>query len=258
MGLGSGAGLEIEAGSGLDGFEKEGSGEEGVDDLAGEEEEGEDEEEEGEEEEVERGEVEEGTGVDEGEGEGMYYDGSFYNENEDADEAMRLAGIRLGTYYQQGEGEEGLVRLVGVEGVEGVESMEGLPLEVDRDEEGEGVVEEEEVLTNLDDGDNDNDFMIMKTTPLPEPIEILSPTLKKTPSEQPKTPRTTPRFSPPPPPPPPVPAIGPLFVRDGDAEWLVLTTDTVLADPLLRKYLPSQRRPYSFRLPLPLPFHTPR
>ena len=257
MGLGSGAGLEIEAGSGLDGFEEEGSGEEGVDDLAGEGEEVEG----GDEVEVEGGEIEEGTREEEDELEGMYYDGSFYNENEDDEEAMRLAGIRLGTYYQQGEGEEGMVRLVGVEGVEGVESMEGLPLEVDRDEEGEGVVVEE-VLTNLGDGDNDNDndFMVMKTTPPPEPIETLSPTIKKTPSEpsSSKTSRTTPRFSPPPPPPPPVPAIGPLFVRDGDAEWLVLTTDTVLADPLLRKYLPSQRRPYSFRLPLPLPFHTPR
>ena len=253
MGLGSGAGLEIEAGSGLDRFEGEGSGEEGVDDLAGE---GEGEEEEEDEGEVEGGEVEEGTGEDEGEGEGIYYDGSFYNENDDDEEAMRLAGIRLGTYYQQGEGEEGMVRLVGVEGVEGVESMEGLPLG-GVEEEGVGVVEEE-VLTNLDDGDNDNDFMIMKTTPLPEPIEILSTTIKKTLSEPSKTPRTTPRFSPPPHSPPPVPAIGPLFVRDGDAEWLVLTTDTVLADPLLRKYLPSQRRPYSFRLPLPLPFHTPR
>ena len=287
MGLGSGAGLEIEVGSGLDGFEEEEGGGDDEDDDDDEEEEGEEEGEEG----VVEYEVEEEEG---GGKNGIFYfreseDGSFYQENEEEEEVLRLAGlgiyyqedkgeegIGLGAYYQEGEGEEGMVRLDGM--------FEGLPLDVGNDEEGDvlgGVLTTEEVVDMSTDDvfmkrgiyekidglndDGDNDFMVMSAQrPGPGPIEIsnqpgqtgqLSSTTKKPLSEQSKPPRPS---LPPVPPAPPVPAIGPLFVRDGDAEWLVVTTDNVLSDPLLRKYLPAHRRPFSFRLPLPLPFHTPR
>jgi len=46
----------------------------------------------------------------------------------------------------------------------------------------------------------------------------------------------------------------------GDAEWTIVTSDAVLNDPALRRYLPPAPllRPSPLRLPLPLPFHTPR
>ena len=101
----------------------------------------------------EDGRGEEGTDYHTGEVEGEEVDeedGSYYEEGEE------------GTYYEDGEGEEGMVRLDGL--------FEGMPLDVDKDEEGVVLEGEADKFTDVKsiyekieglNDDSDNDFMVM-------------------------------------------------------------------------------------------------